>query len=188
MSKRQKYDDRKAIIDFLQLRDGNICWLCKTIIIFWPGRHNILGCVTIDHLVPVSCGGGNEDWNMRLAHYACNSARGNLMDIADIEARIADLFVNGEPATRAQRRERDAASKALESPKPKPEIPPPHVGPFPDGWTLTLKCGQPNAPVGKRLKSKRIGAKNCWKPEPLDGPDKAWLFKTEAGEIVRAEV
>lgn len=45
---------------------GGRCWLCGH-----------LGADTLDHVVPVSKGGTNDPDNLRPAHRACNSARGN---------------------------------------------------------------------------------------------------------------
>src|SRR5262245_26814566 len=46
-------------------RDGYVCHLC--------GQHR---ADSVDHLVPRSRGGTNEDSNLAAAHLSCNSARG----------------------------------------------------------------------------------------------------------------
>jgi 5-methylcytosine-specific restriction endonuclease McrA len=33
--------------------------------------------IGVDHIVPVSLGGGHETWNLRPVHQRCNSSRGN---------------------------------------------------------------------------------------------------------------
>ena len=43
-----------------------VCWLCGA-----PGAD------TLDHVTPVSRGGTNDPANLRPAHRACNSERGN---------------------------------------------------------------------------------------------------------------
>jgi hypothetical protein len=59
---------------------------------FFPEAHPVLGGTTIDHLIPVSDGGPDEEWNFRLAHSKCNNARANLMDPDAIIRRVAALF------------------------------------------------------------------------------------------------
>ncbi len=51
---------------YRQLERGGICWLCDE-----------EGADTIDHVLPVSAGGTNDPWNLRPAHRACNSAKGD---------------------------------------------------------------------------------------------------------------
>ncbi|MEU8086323.1 HNH endonuclease signature motif containing protein [Micromonospora sp. NPDC049101] len=48
------------------LADSDKCWLC--------GRY---GANTADHVTPLSRGGTNDLSNLRPAHKACNSGRGN---------------------------------------------------------------------------------------------------------------
>lgn len=56
-------------------RDLCTCHLCgKPVDMSLSGRHP-LG-PTADHLVPVSCGGGDEPHNVALAHRRCNVKRG----------------------------------------------------------------------------------------------------------------
>lgn len=102
--KRKSFPDREAVIERLRKRDGENCWLCKTEILFWPERHPDLGSVTIDHVLPVSHGGDNEDENLKLAHYICNNVRGDSVNPVEIKSRIETLFINGNPATAKQRR------------------------------------------------------------------------------------
>jgi hypothetical protein len=104
MSRRWGFD-REAIVASLRKRDGEQCWLCQTTILFWPERHDILGAATIDHVLPWSLGGGNDEENLRLAHYLCNNVRGNSIDADEIKARIGTLFIDGEPARAARRRQ-----------------------------------------------------------------------------------
>ena len=59
---------------FLQVlfdRDGDTCQLCGLPL---PGDHSK---IHVDHVLPVSLGGGDEVDNLRLAHASCNSSRGN---------------------------------------------------------------------------------------------------------------
>lgn len=46
-------------------RDGWVCHLC---------HHQ--GATTVDHLVPVHLGGGNDLGNLAAAHLGCNSRKG----------------------------------------------------------------------------------------------------------------
>ncbi len=50
-------------------RDGGRCQLCKK-----PVERSEM---TLDHIVPLSAGGGFTRMNLRLAHRICNSIRGN---------------------------------------------------------------------------------------------------------------
>lgn len=41
-------------------------------------RHPDLMCASLDHIVPVSEGGTNDLWNLRLTHLRCNLSRRNV--------------------------------------------------------------------------------------------------------------
>lgn len=43
-------------------------------------RHPDPRCVSLDHVVPVSHGGTNDLWNLRLTHLVCNLKRGNALE------------------------------------------------------------------------------------------------------------
>jgi len=49
--------------------NGYICGLCKREI-------KQLSQISIDHIVPISCGGGNSIKNKQITHAACNSLKG----------------------------------------------------------------------------------------------------------------
>jgi 5-methylcytosine-specific restriction endonuclease McrA len=56
-------------------RDDWTCWICRAPIdstLHHP--HKMAG--TVDHYVPLSVGGHDEDDNLRAAHFSCNSKRG----------------------------------------------------------------------------------------------------------------
>lgn len=56
-------------------RDGWVCHLCDEVIdpgARWPDTKS----VSIDHIVPLSLGGGDTPDNVRAAHYGCNAGRG----------------------------------------------------------------------------------------------------------------
>lgn len=59
---------RRAYRDpgYLTAPKGGICWLC-----------GLPGADTRDHVRPISKGGTNDPSNLRPAHRACNSRRGN---------------------------------------------------------------------------------------------------------------
>jgi 5-methylcytosine-specific restriction endonuclease McrA len=63
-------------IKMLGDRDGWRCHLCRKAV--RPTlRHPHPGAPTFDHLIPISDGGDDRPENLRLAHFRCNSARGN---------------------------------------------------------------------------------------------------------------
>lgn len=51
-------------------RDGHNCWLCG---LPFAAKEK----PTLDHIKPVSMGGSNRVSNLKLAHYSCNTRRGN---------------------------------------------------------------------------------------------------------------
>jgi 5-methylcytosine-specific restriction endonuclease McrA len=56
-------------------RDGWICWLCREAVdpaLRWPDGRS----ASLDHVVPLSQGGVDDESNLRLAHLDCNAARG----------------------------------------------------------------------------------------------------------------
>lgn len=66
-------------------RDGSECAWCGEPIdlsLTWPHRMYR----TIDHIVPVSLGGEHSMDNTRLMHFACNSSRGNRVNLDAPEA------------------------------------------------------------------------------------------------------
>jgi 5-methylcytosine-specific restriction endonuclease McrA len=57
-------------------RDKGICGICKKLIdlrLEYPNPYSM----SIDHIVPVSQGGTNNQFNLQPAHLVCNSSRGN---------------------------------------------------------------------------------------------------------------
>lgn len=71
ISKKVKFTDRVRDIFF---RDKGICHLCEEKIALNQTDHWAL---TLDHVVPVSMGGGNVIPNLKIAHAWCNHARGD---------------------------------------------------------------------------------------------------------------
>jgi DNA-directed RNA polymerase subunit RPC12/RpoP len=66
---------RKYQLSAVAERDGFKCHICgKRVDMSLPGTHP-LG-PTADHLVPVADGGGDDEWNVALAHRQCNVHRG----------------------------------------------------------------------------------------------------------------
>jgi 5-methylcytosine-specific restriction endonuclease McrA len=55
-------------IDALYERDGGVCQICMTEV---PR-----GLATIDHIIPLSRGGGHTYDNTQIAHRVCNSKKG----------------------------------------------------------------------------------------------------------------
>lgn len=57
-------------------RDGWICQLCKKVVnpqLSFPNP----ACASLDHVIPLSRGGGHKTTNVQLAHLRCNTSRGN---------------------------------------------------------------------------------------------------------------
>ena len=69
--------DRAAIFD----RDGWVCGICSLPVdraVAFPDP----GAPTLDHVIPMSQGGGHVASNVQLAHFYCNTAKGNRQEIA----------------------------------------------------------------------------------------------------------
>jgi hypothetical protein len=56
-------------------RDGDACWLCRQAVDVTATAPYRLS-PSVDHVVPVLFGGLDDDSNLRLAHFGCNSRRG----------------------------------------------------------------------------------------------------------------
>lgn len=57
-------------------RDRWTCWLChQPILRDLKAPHPL--SPSVDHVLPQSRGGGHQVWNLRAAHFLCNSLRGN---------------------------------------------------------------------------------------------------------------
>lgn len=65
----------------LLLRDGDACSICGQPIDL-EARYPDPGCITIDHVRPLSKGGEHSYANTALAHYSCNSRKNNRFDEA----------------------------------------------------------------------------------------------------------
>lgn len=64
--------DPKEVFD----RDNWVCWICDASVDSeskWPD----VMCPSLDHVIPLSRGGDHTMANARLAHFSCNSRRGN---------------------------------------------------------------------------------------------------------------
>ena len=68
-------------------RDKGICGICGNPVPHptqaLEGRARRLAA-TRDHILPKSKGGTDKSSNLRLAHYACNSRRGNQLTVTDL--------------------------------------------------------------------------------------------------------
>ena len=66
--------ERYNLLDIAQ-RDNHRCHICgKPVDMSLSGRHP--QGPTADHLLPVAAGGGDDPWNIALAHRRCNIKRG----------------------------------------------------------------------------------------------------------------
>lgn len=69
---------RGLAITRLMARDGDRCWICgEALDRKEPCPWKNPSAVSFDHVVPRSEGGVSDLHNLRLAHRACNMARGN---------------------------------------------------------------------------------------------------------------
>lgn len=58
----------------IQARDKGMCQLCGTRVRFDKQAPHPLS-PTIDHIIPIACGGTHEPRNAQLAHFLCNSTK-----------------------------------------------------------------------------------------------------------------
>lgn len=69
----------------IYMRDRLICQLCDS-----PVDLNLpttdRWAATLDHIIPYSLGGSDDESNLRLAHRSCNSRRGAPLDAAEVAA------------------------------------------------------------------------------------------------------
>ena len=77
-----RFDNRKLAVIYIEQRGR--CREC--------GRYHRAGDYSVtwnvDHVVPQSYGGSDETWNLALTCIECNSARGNELDIRDLEEAL----------------------------------------------------------------------------------------------------
>lgn len=83
MSNRIGTKKRRVLVDALLERDGDQCIWCCRHMIDRPidPRQDCSLHMTLEHLTPLIRGGTNEQWNLALACYQCNNARGS--DLGD---------------------------------------------------------------------------------------------------------
>jgi 5-methylcytosine-specific restriction endonuclease McrA len=84
-----KYKQVRARLRRVRERDGDLCWLCLGRV---PrrsrGGHRPTD-QTIDHVVPRSKGGEDDDDNLRLAHRSCNHDRRDADPPPEVHGRWA---------------------------------------------------------------------------------------------------
>ncbi len=70
------------MVDTLIERDGTRCtWCCRPMVdLPIDPRLDCSLHMTLEHVVPLSRGGTHEVWNLALACYQCNNARGSSLD------------------------------------------------------------------------------------------------------------
>lgn len=64
-----------ALVPQVLERDGWVCQLC--LLPIYKEKPRTRWAPSADHITPLSKGGQNALYNLRAAHYGCNSARGN---------------------------------------------------------------------------------------------------------------
>ncbi len=75
--------DKDITLEALYKRDSGVCYLCGGVC-DWEDRNKETGVCgstypSIDHVIPVSKGGLHAWENVRLAHFACNTAKSDLV-------------------------------------------------------------------------------------------------------------
>lgn len=68
---------RRRLVTRLMARDGSNCTICGEPLDRKIEDPDDQRYITFDHIIPRSRGGLDTDSNKRLAHRACNEARGN---------------------------------------------------------------------------------------------------------------
>lgn len=76
-------DIATAVKTKVLMRDNYVCWLCGKQIYDRP---------TVDHVIPLSRGGGNRQSNLRAAHKHCNHRRGNADIVFDRAYRASEIM------------------------------------------------------------------------------------------------
>lgn len=83
MARRLSGEARKKALKRIIDRDGECCWICGRQVDLTINAHkgpNPLTGATIDHILEIVNGGGNEIENLKLAHFYCNDTRTNKRD------------------------------------------------------------------------------------------------------------
>lgn len=65
--KRKKISKQKRL--YIYKRDNYHCLAC--------GKPVLKTNITIDHLIPIDCGGTDDEWNLATMHKNCNKKKGN---------------------------------------------------------------------------------------------------------------
>lgn len=69
---------RKSLRNRLIRRDGELCHYCECVMVEPVASAEVMpDTMTLEHIVPQSCGGSNEMTNLVLACSDCNNTRGN---------------------------------------------------------------------------------------------------------------
>lgn len=84
---------RKAVLT----RDGGVCQLCGRVTdandyVLTSEGHTVVGrrYPSLDHIIPRSFGGGNDEWNLRCACHGCNTDRGDNLQVEELGELIAE--------------------------------------------------------------------------------------------------
>lgn len=74
-------------------RDNGRCRLCrKPVELYLPYDNPYRS--SVDHILPQSLGGSDDNWNLRLAHAICNGKRSNIITQADRRDLARNLFID----------------------------------------------------------------------------------------------
>jgi 5-methylcytosine-specific restriction endonuclease McrA len=79
------FDEQVYLKEWLRVRDGDKCYLCGEYLDENAYKDDR---ITIDHVYPVSLGGSDDDWNLRLCHSDCNQVKAACIDAEIIEQNI----------------------------------------------------------------------------------------------------
>ena len=82
---KRNWDELQLLKEWLTIRDGDSCYLCGELL-----DDKAIGddLVTVDHVYPISLGGADDDWNLRLCHCDCNQVKAACIDAETIEINI----------------------------------------------------------------------------------------------------
>ena len=68
----RKVEKKRELVVAIRQRDGDNCWCCRNPMVFDGAHPNAGRAATLEHVVPLSKGGGWALDNLVLCHVGCN--------------------------------------------------------------------------------------------------------------------